>query len=340
MTDPLMTVTDLVKHYPVKRRTPWEPRRHVHAVNGVTFEIAKGETLALVGESGSGKSTVGKTLMRFHRPTSGQVRFAGQDINALRAPELRQLRRELQFVFQDPYASLPPRLTVGRIVTEPLEIHGIGTARTRTERARELLDLVGLRPELITRYPHEFSGGQRQRVGIARALALEPSLLILDEPVSALDVSVQAQVVNLLTRLQDELDLSYLFIAHDLAVVKHIAHRVAMMYLGRIVETGTVDQVFHHARHPYTQALLSAVPATDPRSRDQRRRIRLEGDLPDPVHLPSGCVFRTRCPIAVERCATEEPLPSAEELTTTSAACHFAAELDARTDLPDLGAAR
>jgi len=325
MTAPLLQVTDLVKHYPVKRRTLWEPRRHVHAVNGVSFDIARGETLALVGESGCGKSTVGKTLMRFHQPTSGTVRFDDHDVFSLGAGPLRRLRRDLQFVFQDPYASLPPRLSVASILTEPLEIHGIGNPRTRLERARELLNLVGLRPELISRYPHEFSGGQRQRVGIARALALEPKMLILDEPVSALDVSVQAQVVNLLGHLQAELGLSYLFIAHDLAVVRHLAHRVAVMYLGRIVEHGTTDEVFNHPRHPYTQALLSAVPIEDPDERGQNLRIRLEGDLPDPVDLPSGCAFRTRCPIAQDRCAAELPLLAGDP-GQTRAACHYASE--------------
>ncbi|MGD7704674.1 ABC transporter ATP-binding protein [Microlunatus sp. Y2014] len=322
---PVLQVTDLVKHYPVKRRTLWEKRRHVHAVNGVSFDVAKGETLAIVGESGCGKSTVGKTLMRFHQPTDGTVTFDGVDINALSGGQLRRLRRKLQFVFQDPYASLPPRLTVGAIITEPLEIHGIGTATTRHERARELLDLVGLRPELINRYPHEFSGGQRQRVGIARALALEPAMLILDEPVSALDVSVQAQVINLLARLQRDLGLSYLFIAHDLAVVKHIAHRVAVMYLGRIVELGTTDQIFNHAKHPYTQALLSAVPVSEPSQRGRGGRIRLQGDLPDPIDLPSGCSFRTRCPLAADICATTEPLLTGDG-DGAVAACHFAGE--------------
>ncbi len=328
MNEPLLQVSDLVKHYPVKRSTPWEKKRWVHAVNGVSFEVGRGETLALVGESGCGKSTVGKTLMRFHEPTSGQISFDGQDLAALSRSELRKMRRDLQFVFQDPYASLPPRNTVGAIITEPLEIHRVGTAESRRARAEELLDLVGLRPELINRYPHEFSGGQRQRVGIARALALEPNMLILDEPVSALDVSVQAQVVNLLSRLQRELGLSYLFIAHDLAVVKHIAHRVAVMYLGRIVEIGTTEELFANPRHPYTQALLSAVPVSDPTLRGQGERIRLIGDLPDPVSLPSGCSFRTRCPIATDECAVELPLLTSvpEVPAATAAACIHATQ--------------
>ncbi|MFC7622848.1 ABC transporter ATP-binding protein [Microlunatus sp. GCM10028923] len=324
MTEPLLEVTDLVVHYPVKREAPWRPRRFVHAVNGVSFSIGRGETLALVGESGCGKSTVGKTIMRFQRPTGGTVRFAGRDVHALDAGSLRRLRRDLQFVFQDPYASLPSRLSVGEIIAEPLIIHGVGTATSRRDRVRELLRLVGLRPELISRYPHEFSGGQRQRVGIARALALEPSLLILDEPVSALDVSVQAQVVNLLGRLQSELGLSYLFVAHDLAVVRQLAHRVAVMYLGRIVEHGSTAEVFDRARHPYTQALLSAVPISDPAERGRNLRIRLQGDLPDPLDLPSGCAFRTRCWQATDRCAAE--LPELIASSGTTAACHYAGE--------------
>ncbi|GAB3702998.1 ABC transporter ATP-binding protein [Mariniluteicoccus flavus] len=321
MSELLLEVDHLVKHFEVgggflaKAST-------VYAVNDVSFDLRRGETLALVGESGCGKTTVGKTLMGFYRPTSGHVRFEGRDVGGLSRRELRGVRRDMQYVFQDPYASLPSRSTVADILTEPLEIHGIGDRASRTARARELLDLVGLRPSLAARYPHEFSGGQRQRIGIARALALEPRMLVLDEPVSALDVSVQAQVVNLLERLQAELDLGYVFIAHDLGVVRHIADRIAVMYLGEIVEYGAAEQIFTAPQHPYTQALLSAVPVPDPRVRAMGRRRLLVGDLPSPTTRPTGCPFRGRCWRAQEVCATErpplEPMPSGAE-----AACHF-----------------
>lgn len=306
MSEPLLTVDGLVKHYAVRGTSPWR-RRTVQAVNGVSFSIERGETLALVGESGCGKTTVGKTIMGFQPPTDGRTIFDGKNIATLRGDQLRSVRRDLQYVFQDPYASLPSRMTVGEIIAEPLVIHHVGNPRSRRESVAELLELVGLRPELINRYPHEFSGGQRQRVSVARALALRPKLLILDEPVSALDVSVQAQVVNLLVRLQQELGLSYLFIAHDLAVVRHLAHRVAVMYLGRVVEIGSADVIFSTPRHPYTRALLSAVPAEDPDDREHPGRIRLEGDPPDPIDPPSGCTFRTRCWLADDKCALEVP---------------------------------
>lgn len=294
----------------------------VHAVNGISFHVNPGETVSLVGESGCGKTTVGKTVMGFYQPTSGSVSFRGQELSSMSPAGLRAARRDLQFVFQDPYASLPSRSTVSEILTEPLEIHGIGTKASRRARALELLDLVGLRPALAARYPHEFSGGQRQRVGIARALALEPKMLILDEPVSALDVSVQAQVVNLLDRLQTELQLAYLFIAHDLGVVRHISDRIVVMYLGTIVEHGEAETVFTNPQHPYTQALLSAVPVPDPRKRAMGQRRLLEGDLPSPTNLPSGCPFRTRCWKAVDLCAEKRP----ELLVAPSgalSACHF-----------------
>jgi peptide/nickel transport system ATP-binding protein/oligopeptide transport system ATP-binding protein len=274
-TEPILRVDDLVKDYPGRQRVFGRARSAVKAVRGVSFEIARGETLALVGESGSGKTTVAKTIMGFEKPTSGRILFEGRDLGTLRAAEWRSLRRDLQFVFQDPYASLPGRMPVGEIIAEPLVIHGVGDRAARRARVRELLDLVGLRPEHESRYPHEFSGGQRQRVGIARALALSPRMLILDEPVSALDVSVQAQVINLLSDLQTELGLSYLFIAHDLAVVRHIAQRVAVMYLGEIVETGRTADVFENPEHPYTRALLASVPIPDPRLRDPDRRARI-----------------------------------------------------------------
>lgn len=301
----------------------------VHAVNGVSFHVNPGETVALVGESGCGKTTIGKTIMGFYQPTAGSVSFDGEEISSLSRSELRLVRRDMQYVFQDPYASLPSRSTVSEILTEPLAIHNIGTKASRRARALELLDLVGLRPAVASRYPHEFSGGQRQRVGIARALALEPKMLILDEPVSALDVSVQAQVVNLLDRLQEELHLSYLFIAHDLGVVRHISDRIVVMYLGTIVEYGDAETVFTDPQHPYTQALLSAVPVPDPRKRAMGERRLLEGDLPSPTDLPSGCPFRTRCWKATDLCAEERP----ELLISPSgaaSACHYT-----RTELDD-----
>lgn len=276
MTDalrsPILRVEDLVKDYPGRQRLFGRERGAVKAVRGVSFEVARGETLAIVGESGSGKSTVAKTIMGFESPTSGRIEFDGRDLTGLRASAWRPLRRELQFVFQDPYASLPSRMPVGEIIAEPLNIHGIGSRESRRARVRELLSLVGLKPEFASRYPHEFSGGQRQRVGIARALALEPRMLILDEPVSALDVSIQAQVINLLADLQAELGLSYLFIAHDLAVVRHIAHRVAVMYLGEIVELGATETVFDDPQHEYTRRLLASVPVPDPRLRRRGER--------------------------------------------------------------------
>jgi peptide/nickel transport system ATP-binding protein/oligopeptide transport system ATP-binding protein len=325
MSNPLLQVDGLVKHFPVKKKHPWAPRQWVHAVNGVSLAVCRGETLALVGESGCGKSTVAKTVMQFHRPTSGTVSFDGQDLASLPPRELRRVRRDLQYVFQDPYSSLPSTRTVGDIIAEPLDIHKVGAKASRAERVRDLLDLVGLQAELSTRYPHEFSGGQRQRVGIARALALEPKMLLLDEPVSALDVSIQAQVINLLARLQQEMKLTYLFVAHDLALVRHLANRVAVMYLGRIVETGPVEDVFDRPQHPYTQSLLSAVPIEEPRDRGKHQRILLEGDLPSPLALPTGCAFRTRCWKADERCA--QVRPDLDATAGTDVACHHPAPL-------------
>jgi ABC-type oligopeptide transport system ATPase subunit len=283
---PILVVDSLVKDYPAPGGAFARNRKPVRAVRGVSIEVARGETLALVGESGSGKSTVAKTIMGFEKPTEGTITFEGRDLATVRGRELKALRRELQFVFQDPYASLPSRMTVGEIIAEPLVIHGVGTRESRLARVQELLDLVGLTPQHGSRYPHEFSGGQRQRVGIARALALEPSMLILDEPVSALDVSIQAQVINLLGDLQERLGLSYLFIAHDLAVVRHIAQRVAVMYLGEIVETGPTDQVFESPQHEYTQTLLKAVPIPDPRLRDPERRERIRSANRDGAARP------------------------------------------------------
>jgi oligopeptide transport system ATP-binding protein len=296
----LLRVRGLFKHFPVK-----DGDEVVRAVDGVTFEIFRGETLGLVGESGCGKSTVGRCLLRLIEPTRGEINFDGRDVRALGGDELRRLRREMQIIFQDPYASLNPRLRVRDIVSEPLVIHDIGDKTERRERVADLLRKVGLDPDYMNRYPHEFSGGQRQRIGIARALALNPKLIVADEPVSALDVSVQAQVLNLLADLQRERGLAYLFVSHDLGVVEYIADSVAVMYLGVIVERAPKRQFFAGARHPYATALLGSVPSLDPRQR--RRHVLLEGDVPSAAALPGGCRFRTRCPLAHARCAVEEP---------------------------------
>jgi oligopeptide transport system ATP-binding protein len=296
----LVRVRNLVKHFPVEGSDDV-----VRAVDGVSFEIFRGETLGLVGESGCGKSTVGRCLLRLIEPTAGEITFEGRDVVSLGKNKLRELRREMQIVFQDPYASLNPRMKVGSIVGEPLVIHKIGTKKERRERVAELLERVGLNPDYSKRYAHEFSGGQRQRIGVARTLALNPKLIVADEPVSALDVSVQAQVVNLLQDLQKEFKLAYLFISHGLAVVEHISSRVAVMYLGRIVEIATAADLYAQPLHPYTKALLSAIPIPDPKHK--RERIVLGGDVPTPINPPSGCRFRTRCPIAIDECARIDP---------------------------------
>jgi len=304
----LVRVENLKKHFPIRRGILVQRQvAAVRAVDGVSFDIYRGETLGLVGESGCGKSTTGRTMLQLYRPTAGSVFFKGEDLTQLKGANLRKKRRHMQMIFQDPYASLNPRMTVGKIVAEPLEIHGIGTPEERKEQVAELLNLVGFSPSFVSRYPHEFSGGQRQRIGIARALALQPEFIVLDEPISALDVSIQAQVVNLLEELQAKFNLTYLFIAHDLSMVRHISDRTAVMYLGKVVELATRDELYAHPLHPYTQALLSAVPIPDPKKERERKRIVLEGDVPSPVNPPSGCRFRTRCPIAQEICATEEP---------------------------------
>ena len=299
-TDVLVSVRNLYKHFPVEGSDDV-----VRAVDGVSFQIFAGETLGLVGESGCGKSTVGRCLLRLIEPTSGTINFLGRDVLSLSRKELRELRREMQIIFQDPYASLNPRMKIGDIVGEPLVIHQQGTKGQQRERVAELLRRVGLDPDYMNRYAHEFSGGQRQRIGVARTLALNPKLIVADEPVSALDVSVQAQVVNLLQDLQEEFKLTYLFISHGLAVVEHISSRVAVMYLGRIVEIANAEDLYASPLHPYTQALLSAIPLPDPKHK--RERIILQGDVPTPINPPSGCRFRTRCPIAIEECAHIDP---------------------------------
>ncbi len=325
---PLLRVAGLAKHFPVRARLFSRSRGEVRAVDGIDFEVAEGETLALVGESGCGKSTTARLILRLIEPTAGAIEFEGRDLLALGSAELRAQRRTLQIIFQDPFTSLNPRMTVGQMLAEPLALHAIAPGRHR-ERVAELLDLVGLAPGHAERYPHEFSGGQRQRIGIARALAAAPKLIVCDEPVSALDVSIQAQVINLLTDLQRRLGLSYVFIAHDLAVVKHIAARVAVMYLGRIVEYAVTRELFQHPRHPYTQALLSAIPVPDPTA--LRQRIILQGDVPSAVEPPSGCRFRTRCLHARPRCGVEDPTLLAENGHAT--ACHFWREIAAPTSV-------
>jgi len=323
----ILQAENLVKHYPIKAGVLRRTVGHVKALDGVSFELYKGETLGIVGESGCGKSTLARMLMRLEEPTAGKLTFDGVDVYSQRGSAMRRLRRDIQIVFQDPYTSLNPRMTVGDIVGEPFEIHAdVLTKRDRRQRVQQLLELVGLNPEHIHRYPHQFSGGQRQRIGIARGLALNPKVIICDEPVSALDVSVQAQVINLLAELQSGLGLAYIFIAHDLSVVRHISNRVGVMYLGKMVEIGDEAQIYSRPTHPYTQALLSAVPMADPTLRNSREQIVLTGDVPSPANPPAACRFHTRCWKAQEICSVEEPLliPRPDGEQSHDSACHFA----------------
>lgn len=319
----LIRVENLVKHFPIYRGVFRRQVGAVRAVDGVSFDIYRGETLGLVGESGCGKTTLGRTILQLYKPTSGKVIFDGVDLVTLSDNEMRQMRQRLQIIFQDPYASLNPRMTIGDTLAEPLRVHGMGNEQEIRKAVRELLELVRLSPDFASRYPHEFSGGQRQRVGIARALALSPEFIVCDEPISALDVSIQAQVVNLLEEMQERFGLTYLFVAHDLSMVRHISDRVAVMYLGVLVELADRDELFDHPLHPYTQALLSAVPIPDPVAEEKRQRILLEGDVPSPVNPPSGCRFRTRCIYAEAICAEEQP-EWREFRPSHFVACHFA----------------
>jgi oligopeptide transport system ATP-binding protein len=318
----LLEARDLVKHFPVRRS-----KDVVHAVDGVSLDVQRGETLGIVGESGCGKSTLGRLLVRLHEPTSGTVRFRGADITKLSRRELRPFRREMQMIFQDPYASLNPRKRVGQIVADPFHIHRTAGREETRRRVQDLLEVVGLSPDHVNRYPHEFSGGQRQRIGVARALALSPQLIVADEPVSALDVSIQAQVINLLDDLQDDFQLTYVFIAHDLGVVHHVSDRIAVMYLGVVVEIGPSDPLFLHPIHPYTQALLSAIPPIEADDEARRERIVLEGEVPSPIDPPSGCRFHPRCPYATEICRVEQPVLT-DHGAGRLAACHH--PLDAK----------
>src|SRR5215469_1898548 len=310
----LVDVRDLKMHFPVTRGIIFQRVvGQVRAVDGISFSIERGQTMGLVGESGSGKTTIGRTIVRLYKPTAGHIFFDNQDLATIGGEDLRQLRRRVQMIFQDPYASLNPRYTIGSLIAEPMHIFKVASSREIRERTVELLRVVGLRPEYIDRYPHEFSGGQRQRIAVARALSINPEFVIADEPVSALDVSIRAQVLNLLQRLQQQFDLTYLFVSHDLSVVRHVADRIAVMYLGKVVELADRDELYAAPKHPYTKALLSAVPIPDPQIEKRRQRIILSGDLPSPINIPSGCRFHTRCPMAQQICREIEPAFEAKE---------------------------
>lgn len=321
----LLDIRDLKMYFPLTQGIVFQRVvGYVRAVDGISFSIERGQTLGLVGESGSGKTTIGRTIIRLYKPTEGSIFFKGQDLAKLDGEPLRQLRRQAQMVFQDPFASLNPRFTIGSLIAEPMQIYKMGTPQELRDKTVELLRVVGLRPEYIDRYPHEFSGGQRQRIAVARAISINPEFVIADEPVSALDVSVRAQVLNLLQRLQQQFNLTYLFVSHDMSVVRHVADRIAVMYLGRIVELSDRDELYAAPKHPYTKALLSAVPIPDPKIERKRQRIILSGDLPSPINIPSGCRFHTRCPMAQSICREIDPVFEAKEGREHYAACHFA----------------
>ena len=317
---PILKVEGLKTYFPVGGGL-FGKKQVVKAVNDVSFEVMEHETFGLVGESGCGKSTLGRTLVKIYEPTEGKIEFMGKDITKLNGSEMQDFRRNVQMIFQDPYASLNPRMTVGEIIREPMEIHNIGPPKERDEKVASLLETVGLKPDHVRRYPHEFSGGQRQRIYIARTLALDPKFIVCDEPISALDVSIQAQIINLLERIQRERGISYLFIAHDLGAVKHISNRIGAMYLGSLVEIGSSDDLYHHPLHPYTQALLASIPIPDPKRMRERKKEEINGEIPSPLDIPSGCPFRTRCPYATERCAQEKP--QLRQVGNSKVACHL-----------------
>jgi oligopeptide/dipeptide ABC transporter ATP-binding protein len=329
-SDTLVDVRDLKMHFPLTSGIILQRVvGYVRAVDGVSFTIQRGKTLGLVGESGSGKTTIGRTIVRLYKPTAGQIMFGDLDLASISGEQLRQVRQRVQIVFQDPFASLNPRFTIGSLIAEPMHIFHVGSGQEIRDRTVELLRVVGLRPEYIDRYPHEFSGGQRQRIAVARALAINPEFVIADEPVSALDVSIRAQVLNLLQRLQKQFNLTYLFVSHDLSVVRHVADRIAVMYLGKIVELADRDELYESPKHPYTKALLSAIPIPDPQIEKHRKRIILSGDLPSPIRIPSGCRFHTRCPMAQDICREVEPAFEAKEGRDHFAACHFSEKVTA-----------
>ena len=331
----LLDVRDLQMHFPITKGLIFQrPTDYVRAVDGISLTIERGQTLGLVGESGSGKTTLGRTLVRLYKPTAGQMLFDQIDLATLHGEELRKIRQRVQMIFQDPFASLNPRFTVGSLISEPMYIYRIASRAEIRERTVELLKVVGLRPEYIDRYPHEFSGGQRQRIAVARALALHPEFIVADEPVSALDVSIRAQVLNLLQHLQQEFHLTYLFVSHDLSVVRHVANRIAVMYLGKIVELSDRDELYESPKHPYTHALLSAIPIPDPKIERRRQRIILTGDLPSPIHIPKGCRFHTRCPLAQPICHEVDPPFERKEGHDHYAACHFSEKVTPPTKSP------